>query len=67
MEHGAVIPTPVDQVPDSAFDRAAYREPAVVERLINRPKRWRRIATRHEKRAANHRAMETLAAILLWP
>jgi transposase len=63
---GAVIPAEADEAPDPAFDRAAYRERNVVERLINRLKRWRRIATRYEKRAANYLAMLTIAAILLW-
>ena len=62
----AVIPTKVDQEPDPAFDRAVHRERDVVERLINRLKRWQRIATRYEKRAVNYRAMLTIAAILLW-
>jgi transposase len=63
---GAVIPTRANETPDPRFDREAYRERNVVERLINRLKQWRRIATRYEKRAANYRAMLTLAAILLW-
>ena len=63
---GVVIPTKADEVPDPAFDREAYRERNVVERLINRLKQWRRIATRYEKRAANYLAMLTIAAILLW-
>ncbi len=63
---GAVIPTKADEEPDPTFDRAAYRERNVVERLINRLKQWRRVATRYEKRAANYLAMVTLAAILLW-
>ena len=63
---GAVIPTKANDAPDSAFDRAAYRERNVVERLINRLKQWRRVATRYEKRAANYLAMLTIAAILLW-
>ena len=62
----AVIPTKADEEPDPAFDRAAYRERNVIERLINRLKQWRRIATRYEKRASNYLAMLTLAAILLW-
>lgn len=61
-----MIPTKADEAPDPVFDRAAYRERNVVERLINRLKRWRRVATRYEKRAANYLAMVTLAAVLLW-
>jgi len=63
---GAVIPTKADEGPDPTFDRAAYRERNVVERLINRLKQWRRIATRYEKRAANYAAMLTVAAVLFW-
>ena len=63
---GAVIPTKIGQAPDPAFDRVAYRERNVVERLINRLKQWRRVATRYEKRAVNYRAMVIIAAILLW-
>ncbi len=63
---GAVIPTKADQPPDPAFDRVAYRERNVVERLINRLKQFRRIATRYEKRARNYHAMITIAAIMLW-
>ena len=63
---GAVIPTRAGEAPDPAFDRAVYRERNVVERLINRLKQWRRVATRYEKRAVNYLAMLTLAAILLW-
>jgi transposase len=63
---GMVIPTKANEVPDPTFDREAYRERNVVERLINRRKQYRRIATRYEKRAANYLAMLTLAAILLW-
>ncbi len=63
---GAVIPTKADEAPDPTFDRAAYRQRNVVERTINRLKQCRRIATRYEKRAANYRAMLTVAATLLW-
>jgi transposase len=63
---GAVIPTRVDQRRNPRFDRLAYRERNRVERLFNRLKQFRRIATRYEKRAANYLAMLTLGAILLW-
>src|SRR5205807_190161 len=62
----AVIPTKKDERPNVRFDRAAYRERNVVERLINRLKAFRRVATRYEKRAANYLAMCTLAAIMIW-
>ena len=63
---GAVIPTKADEVPDPSFDRDAYRKRNVVQRLINRLKQWRRVATRYEKRAANYAAMLTVACLLLW-
>jgi transposase len=63
----AVIPRRRDQGgPRPRFDRGAYRQRNRVERLINRLKQFRRVATRYEKRAANYLAMLTLAAILLW-
>ena len=48
------------------FDREVYAERNRVERLINRLKQFRRVATRYEKLAANYLAMLTLAATLLW-
>ena len=63
---GAVIPTRKDQRPNPHFDRAAYRTRNRVERLINRLKQFRRVATRYEKRATNYLAMVTIAAITLW-
>jgi transposase len=55
-----------DQGRDDSFDREAYRERNLVERLINRLKQWRRVATRYEKRAVNYSGMLSLAAIVLW-
>jgi transposase len=49
-----------------SFDRAAYRKRNLVERLFNRLKQFRRIATRYEKRKDNYLAMLTIAACLLW-
>jgi len=63
---GGVIPTKANQAADPGFDRTAYRERHVIERLINRLQQWRRIATRYEQRASNYQAMLTLAAVLLW-
>jgi transposase len=48
------------------FDKPIYRKRNIVERLINRLKQFRRIATRYEKRAANFAAMITVATIYLF-
>jgi transposase len=66
----AVIPRRRDQRPDDRrhrpLDRAVYRERNRVERLVNRMKQHRRVATRYEKRAAHYLAMLTVAAALCW-
>ena len=66
--HGirSTIPRKRNERRGGPFDRSGYRERNLVERLINRLKRFRRVATRYEKRAANYLAMVTLAAILIW-
>jgi transposase len=49
-----------------SFNKQHYRKRNIVERLINRLKQFRRIATRYEKRASNFAAMITLASIFLF-
>jgi transposase len=61
-----VIPTKANERRQPGFDREAYRQRNIVERMINRLKNFRRIATRYEKRASNYLAMIHIAAILLW-
>jgi transposase len=63
---GAVIPTQAKEPRRPGFDREAYRQRNRVERLINRLKQFRRVATRYEKHGENYAAMITLAAITLW-
>jgi transposase len=63
---GAVIPTKKGQRRRPGFDREAYRARNRIERLINRLKQFRRIATRYEKRAVNYLAMLHLGAVLIW-
>jgi transposase len=63
----AVIPPKSDQPRQPSFDKAAYRQRNHVERMVNRLKGWRRVATRYEKGEVNYLAMVTIAAIvLLW-
>jgi transposase len=67
-QHGIryTIPRKVNEHRGGSFDRQIYRQRNRVERLLNRLKHFRRIATRYEKRAVNYAAMLTVAAIVLW-
>jgi transposase len=60
------IPRKENERCSGPFDTAIYRLRNRVERLINRLKQFRRLATRYEKRAENFRAMWLIAATLLW-
>jgi transposase len=63
---GPVIPRKTNERRDGRFDREAFRERNRVERLINRLKQHRAIATRYEKLEVSYHALLTIAAILLW-
>jgi transposase len=60
------IPRKQHEHRSSPFDRALYRLRERGERLINRLKHHRRLATRDEKCAVNYHAMWLIAATLLW-
>lgn len=60
------IPHKTNEQRTGPFNRAFYRSRNLVERLINRLKQYRRLATRYEKRADNVLAMLLLAAIIIW-
>jgi transposase len=60
------IPRKRTECRSGPFDRAVYRTRNRIERLINRCKQCRRLATRYEKRAVNYRAMWLIAMSLLW-
>ncbi len=60
------IPRKTTQRRTGPFDRELYRTRNRIERLINRLKQFRRIATRYDKRAENYLAMLTIAAIMGW-
>jgi transposase len=61
-----IIPPKKNQRPNPHFDRAAYRERNQIERLFNRLKQFRAIATRYEKLAARFQVLLTIASLLLW-
>jgi transposase len=60
------IPPKQNEWPSGPFDRSIYRLRERMERLINRLKQHRRLATRYDKCAANYRAMGLIAAPRLW-
>ena len=59
-----VIPSKSNQRRQPRFDRDACRQRHRIERMINRFKQFRRIATRYEKRGVNCLAMVMLGMIL---
>jgi len=61
-----IIPRKSNEKKRERFNKGLYRERNQVERLINRLKQNRRIATRYEKNAVNYLAMLTIASIILW-
>jgi len=60
------IPRRKDQGPDICFEATVYKERNKVERLVNRFKSFRRIATRYDKRGASYASWVVIASILLW-
>ena len=48
------------------MDWTVYRERNQIERLVNRLKQYRRIATRYDKLADSYGAFITLVAIRMW-
>jgi transposase len=67
-QHGIriTIPRKRNEGRTGPFDRALYRLRNRIERLINRCKQFRRLATRYEKRAVYYQAMWLIAATILW-
>jgi transposase len=60
------IPRRRDERRTGPFDRATYRLRNRVERLLNRAKQFRSLATRYEKRGDSYRAFWVIAMTILW-
>ena len=67
-QHGIRITIPRQRTEGRTgpFNRVRYRLRNRIERLMNRGKPCRRLATRDEKRAVNYQAMWLMAATILW-
>ena len=61
-----VIPPRSNRITQRNYDKILYKERNLVERLFNRLKQFRKIATRFEKIQINFEAMIYLACSYLW-
>lgn len=62
----AVIPPRRNRQYQRDYDRELYKERNLVERLFQKLKQYRRIATRYEKLKRNYLAMLYLVASVIW-
>lgn len=61
-----VIPPRSNRKTPRAYDKHIYKERNLVERLFQKLKQYRRVATRYERLAVNYMTMLCLASILIW-
>ena len=62
----AVIPPKANRIIKREYDKDLYKERNIIERLFNKLKQFRRIATRYEKILNNFEGLIYLASIFLW-
>ena len=61
-----VIPAKSNRKKPRNFDKALYKERNLIERMFNKIKHFRRVATRYDKTAAAYLAFVFVAGICLW-
>jgi transposase len=66
--HGVepVIPSKINRRETIPYDRDAYRERNLIERLFNKLKNWRRIATRFDKTAVSFLSFIQIISAKFW-
>jgi transposase len=62
----AVIPPRSNRKTPRDYDKDIYKERNLVERLFQKMKEYRRVATRYERLALNYMTMLNLASTLIW-
>jgi transposase len=62
----AVIPPKSNRNILRDYDKELYKERNLIERMFNKLKNFRRVATRYDKRAFTYLAFVYLAATLIW-
>jgi transposase len=61
-----VIPSRTCWIEQREYDKGIYKKRNLIERMFNRLKCFRRIATRYERKAINFISMVWLAGSVLW-
>lgn len=61
-----VVPPKKNRIKQREYDRDIYKERNLIERLFQKLKRFRRIATRFERRAKHFLSMLFIASSLIW-
>ncbi len=61
-----VIPPKKNRIMQREYDKEIYKERNWIERLFNKLKQFRRVATRYEKSACCYLGFVYLAATLVW-
>ena len=62
----AVIPPKSNRKTPRSYDKEIYKERNLIERLFNKLKHFRRIATRYDKTALSFMSFLNIVAIYLW-
>ena len=62
----AVIPAKSNRRTPIAHNRETYRWRNLIERLFNKLKNWRRVATRYDKTRESYLGFVALASVKLW-
>lgn len=62
----AVIPPRSNRKVQRDYDRELYKQRNLIERAFNKLKRFRRIATRYDRKAVYFKSFLYLAASLMW-
>ncbi|MEM7671491.1 MAG: transposase [Pseudomonadota bacterium] len=61
-----VIPARTNRKEPIPYDRQAYQDRNRIERMFNRIKQFRRIATHYDKTRLSFKAFLTIATIRIW-
>ncbi len=62
----AVIPSKSNRKEPRQINRETYKRRNLIERMFNKLKNWRRVATRYDKTATSFLAFITIASVKLW-